>query len=465
MINIQSVEDLKGKKILVVGLGQTGVSLARFLVRHEAEVTIADHKSAAELSDYLKKVSDLPVKLQLEGLLPSIFMNQDAVVVSPGVPVNIKLFDHVKSKGVWVTGEFEFSSLFIKEPMIVVTGTNGKTSVVHLIDAFLKQSGINVWTGGNYSLPLSEYLYQDQQKADVLVIEASSFMLEHVDRMVPSCIVFTNFAENHLDRHKTVKNYLSMKRNVFKNTNFKTLSILNADDRTVLEIAHDPVVQRGPIFYFSRKKSLEPQIMKIGGAVMVDDQIQVRTGPKTEHYSMENIKVVGPHVYENIMTAILASSQYGAQWSKIQEVLSSYKGQEHRMEYVRRVGGVTFYNDSKATNVHAVMRAIDSFDENLILIMGGKDTGLNFEPLKDRIQRKVKNLILIGEAKERINRHVGDYSETFLIGTFEEAVQIAYEKSRIGDTVLLSPGCPSFDYFNSYKERGQLFKKIINELK
>lgn len=464
MIQIQSVEDLKDKKILVVGLGQTGVSLARFLVRHEAQVTVADHKSTAELSDHLKKVADLPIKLQLEGLLPSVFLNQDVVIVSPGVPVNIKLFDHVKSKGIWVTGEFEFCSRFVKEPMIVVTGTNGKTSVVHLIDLFLKKSGVKVWSGGNYSLPLSEYLCQDE-KADVLVIEASSFMLEHIDRMTPSCIVFTNFAENHLDRHKTVKNYLSMKRKVFKNTNLKTLSILNADDRTVLEIAHDPVVQRGCIIYFSRKKSLEPQIMKIGGAVMVDDQIHVRTGPKTEHYSMENVKVIGPHVYENIMTAILASLEYKAQWSKIQEVLSDYKGHEHRMEYVRKVGGVNFYNDSKATNVHAVMRAIDSFDENLILIMGGKDTGHNFEPLKERIQRKVKNLILIGEAKERINRHVGDSSETFVIGTFEEAVQIAYEKSRIGDTVLLSPGCPSFDYFNSYKERGNLFKKIVNELK
>ena len=462
MFKIKTIEDLKDKKILVVGLGRTGSALTRFLCQQKAQVTVSDHKSSAELSDYLKKISDLPVNLQLEGMVPSVFLNQDVVIVSPGIPVNIKLFDHVKSQGIWVTGEFEFCSLFVKEPMIVVTGTNGKTAIVELIERFLKKSGVRSWVGGNYGAPLSEYLCQEE-RVDVLVVEASSFMLEHVERMTPNCIVFSNFAENHLDRHKTVSQYLSMKRKVFSNTHLKTTSILNADDRTVLEIAHDPVVQRGCIIYFSRKKSLEPQIMKIGGAVMIGEQICVRTGPKTEYYSMKNVHVVGKHNYENIMAAILASLEYGAHWEKIQEVLNEYKGMEHRLEYVRKVGGVAFYNDSKATNVHAVMKAIDAFDDNLILIMGGKDSGLNYEPLRERIKRKVKNLILVGEAKEKINRHVGDYSETFLIGTFEEAVLIAYQKSRIGDTVLLSPGCASFDYFNSYKERGNLFKDLVNQ--
>ena len=462
MVKIETLSDLKDKKILVVGLGKTGISLTRFLCQHKAKVTVNDHKSSAELTDHLKKISDLPVELQLEGHTPATFLNQDVVIVSPGISINMKLFDHVRSQGVMVTGEFEFCSRFVKKPMIVVTGTNGKTSITELIYLFLRNSGVKVWAGGNYGSPLSEYLYK-QIEANVLVLEASSFMLEHVDQMTPNCIVFTNFAENHLDRHKTVSQYLSIKRKVFKNTHLKTMSILNADDRTVLEIAHDPLVQQGCIIYFSRKPTLEPQIMKIGGAVVMDQQICVRTGPEIEYYSLKNINTVGQHIYENIMAAILASREYGAKWQVIQETLLSYKGQPHRMEYVRKVGGVTFYNDSKATNVHAVMRAIDSFDGNIILIMGGKDGGLNFEPLRDRIRKKVKNLLLIGEAKERINRHVGNYSETFLIGTFEEAVVLAYQKSRIGDHVLLSPGCSSFDYFNSYQERGNTFKHIVNQ--
>ena len=464
MVQIKSISDLKGKKILVVGLGRTGISLTRFLCQHGAEVTVSDHKSEIELSDALKKISGLSVTLHLEGHSPAVFLNQDIVIVSPGISVQSKLFEHIRDKGVMVTGEFEFCSLFIKKPMIVITGTNGKTEVANLTHRFLTSSGVKSWIGGNYGTPLSEYLYQEES-ADVLIVEASSFMLEHVEEMTPNCVVFTNFAENHLDRHPDVNHYLSMKRKIFKNTHLKTTSILNADDRTVLEVAHDPIVQRGCIVYFSRRKSLEPQIMKIGGAVMIGNKIHVRVGPEVEYYSMENVYAVGSHIYENIMAAILAAREYGAKHDVIQETLLTYKGQPHRMEYVRKVGGVSFYNDSKATNVHAVMRAIDAFDEGIVLIMGGKNGALNFEPLKERIQRKVKNLILVGEAKERINRHIGDYSETFIIGTFEEAVLIAYQKSRIGDIVILSPGCPSFDYFNSYQERGNLFKDIVNQFK
>ena len=462
MVNIEKLEDLKDKKILIAGLGRTGAALARFLCKHRAKVTISDHKSSAELSDYLKKISDLDVELQLEGHTPAIFLEQDIVVLSPGVSSNIKLFDHVRSRGVLVTGEFELCSRFVKENMIVITGTNGKTTVCELAYLFLKNSGVKVWVGGNYGPPLSEYLYQNE-KADVLIVEASSFMLEHIEKMTPSNIVFTNFAENHLDRHKSVSNYLAVKRKIFLNTHIKTTSVLNADDRTVLEVAHDPVVQKGRILYFSRKKTLKPQIMKIGGAVLIDNQIHVRTGPEIEYYSTENVKMVGAHSYENIMAAILATREYGAKWAVIQEIINKYTGQPHRMEYVRKVGGVVFYNDSKATNVHAVMRAMDAFDNNLIMIMGGKEGLLNYRPLKDRVRAKVKNLILVGESKENINRHIGDFSETFIVGTFEEAVLIAYQKSRIGDTVLLSPGCASFDFFNSYQERGNLFKEMVNQ--
>ncbi len=458
------LSELKGKRILIVGLAKTGVSLAKILVKNGAAVTVSDHKSRAELLVPLEALEGLDLTLELGGHTPKTFLNQDLIVLSPGVPPHLKIFDYARSQGVQVTGEMEFCAQFIKEPIIAITGTNGKSTVTNLINAFLTESGLKTWIGGNIGEPLSHYVGREE-KADVLVIEVSSFMLEHAQKFTAKNIVFMNLAENHLDRYRSMEEYVNAKRKIFLNTNQGTTSILNADDNAVVELARDPMVQRGRIFYFSRKASLEPQIMNIGGAVTIKNQVRVRTGPEIEYYSVDGTKMRGTHSYENIMAAILAAREHGAKHEAIQKVIDTYKGMAHRLEYVRKVGGVEFYNDSKATNVHAVLRALDSFDENVILIMGGKETNLNYAPLADKIQRKVKTLILVGEAKERINRDIGDYSETFLIGTFEEAVLIAYQKSRIGDTVLLSPGASSFDMFDSYVERGHYFKEIINKFK
>ena len=459
---ISQLSDIKGKKIAVIGLGKTGIALSRFLLRYEAEVLISDHKSEAELSSALEAVQDLPLKFELEGHNPKTLIQQDYVILSPGVPFYLKLFDYIKSHGVQVTGEFEFASRFIKEPMVVITGTNGKTTVLELATLFLKNSGVNVWSGGNYPPPLSQYLCEDK-KADVLIVEASSFMLEHIEQMKPKSIVFTNLAASHLDRYASMQDYMQAKRKIFTNTDADVTSLLNADNNAIIEMARDPLVQKGKIFYFSTRKTLKPQIMNIGGAVAIGDEVHVRTRPEIEFYSLKNTVLKGKHSHENIMAAILIAKEHGGKWMNIQRGIDEYKGSPHRMEYVRRVGGVNFYNDSKATNVHAVSRALESFDDNVILIMGGKDTGLNYRPLAENIRQKVKSLILIGEAKEIINRHIGDNSETFLIGTFDEAVFISYHKSRIKDTVLLSPGCSSFDMFSSYEERGNHFKKLIRQ--
>ncbi len=456
------LQELKGKKIVVVGLARTGVSLAHFLVKYGADVTISDHKSQAEMEKYLEQVEDLSVQLELEGHTPKTFLNKDYVILSPGVSSYLKLFDYARSQGVEVTGEFEFCSRFLREPLLVITGTNGKTTTADLTYRALEESGCRPWAGGNFGSPLSEYLYKGE-KADIVIVEASSFMLEHVQQMTPKNIVFTNLAEDHLDRYRSMEDYVNAKRRIFKNTTIHTTSILNADDNGILELAKDAIVQRGRLCYFSRKKPLESQIMKIGGAILIDGKIQVRIGPEIEYYSLEDTQLLGDHSCENIMAAILAARENGAKIESVQKVISAYTGRPHRLNYVRKVGGVKFYNDSKATNVHAVMKALDGFDENVILIMGGKDTGLNYKPLREKVQRKVKNLIIVGEAKEKINRQIGDYSETFLLGTFEEAVLIAYQKSRIGDTILLSPGCPSFDTFNSFEERGQVFEDLVNQ--
>lgn len=458
------VTDLKDKRVLIVGLARSGVSMVHFLVESGAHVTVSDHKSKAELSTALEQIDGLDVQFDLGGHTPKVFLAQDLIVLSPGVPPNLKIFDYARSNGVTVTGEFEFATWFIKEPIIGITGTNGKSTTCKLIELFMNESGLPAWLGGNYGEPLVEYL-RKKEKAKAVIAEVSSFQLEHVSRFTPQNIVFTNLAENHQDRYRSMEDYINAKRKIFQNTNQATTSILNADDNAVVELARDPAVQRGRIFYFSRKPSLEPQIMTIGGAVLIKDEIRVRTGPEIEYYTIKNMKMRGRHSIDNIMAASLAAREHGASHEAIQKVIDTFSGMPHRLEYVRRVGGVEFFNDSKATNVHAVLRALDAFEENVILIMGGKDTNLSYEPLREAVRKKVKTLILVGEAKERINRDLGDYSETFLIGTFEEAVLIAYQKSRIADTVLLSPGCSSFDMFDSFEERGNYFKDIVKRFK
>lgn len=456
--------DIKGKKILIVGLGRTGVSLCKFLDKYEADVTVSDHKSKAELADYLDEIEGLNIKYDLGGHSPKTFLQQELIILSPGIAPQLKIFEYARNHGVQVTGEFEFASQFVKEPVIGITGTNGKTTVTKLVDMMLKESGIKTWVGGNYGTPLTDYVLAND-KADVLIAELSSFQLEHVNTFSPKNIVFTNLAEDHFDRYKTMEEYVNAKRRIFINTNQNTTSVLNADDNAIVELARDPSVQRGRIFYFSRKAALEPQIMNIGGAVQVQDKIKLRTGPDIEEYSIADVKFKGVHNVENLMSAMLVASEHGATKRAMQSVISSFRGLPHRLEYVRKVGGVQFFNDSKATNVHAVRKALDAFDENVILIMGGKDTNLNYTPLQEIIRRKVKNLILVGEAKEKINRDVGDYSETFIIGTFEEAILISFQKSRIGDKVLMSPGASSFDIFDSYEERGNYFKDLVNQFK
>ncbi len=301
----KDVAELKDKKILLVGLGKTGVALAKFLTKHEALVTVTDHKSRPELSTQLEQLDGYTnIKFELGSHSPKTFLSQDLVVLSPGVAPHLKIFEYARQQGIKITGEFEFVCGFIKEPIVGVTGTNGKTVVSRLAVEMLRASGIETWMGGSTETPMTNYLLEDK-KAKVVIAEVSSFMLEHAVDFAPANIVFTNLAENHLDRYRTMEEYVNAKRRIFKNTNQATTSILNADDNAVVELARDPSVQRGRIFYFSRKPALEPQIMNIGGAVNVGDELRVRTGPEIETFSIKNMKLKGKHSIENIMAALL----------------------------------------------------------------------------------------------------------------------------------------------------------------
>lgn len=458
----------KDKKVLIVGVQSTGAALARFFHNEGAQLTISDSKTKEQLGAVAAQLEEFEPIWDLGGHTPKAFSGQDLIVLSPGVNPHNKVIEAARMAGTPITGELELASTMIKEPIIAITGTNGKSTVTKLTYEFLKQSGVNAWIGGNFGTPLIDYVNQ-KQKADVLVVEVSSFQLETIETFKPNHALLLNLAEDHVDRHRSMQEYINAKKKLFKNANLESASILNADDSFVIDCARDPVLQRSKLQYFTRKTGLEEQIKKIGGAVYQGQEVRyyhmnTQGIAELERYNISKMKLKGKHNIENVMAAVSAARPYGAKPEVIQNVINSFPGLPHRLEFVRKKGGVDFYNDSKSTNVHSVIKALEAFDEPIILIAGGKDKGVDFTPLIEPVRKKVKNLILTGESKERLNRTIGDFSETFIIGTFEEAVLVAYQKSRNGDVILLSPGCSSFDRFGNFEERGNYYKDLISKL-
>jgi UDP-N-acetylmuramoylalanine--D-glutamate ligase len=453
----------KGKRVLIVGAKNTGSALAKFFHSQGAKITISDKKTREELGGLADMLEEFEPEWDLGGHSAKAVTNQDLIVLSPGVNPHDKAFEPARQKGIPITGELELASTMITQPIIAITGTNGKSTVAKLVYDFLVESEVEAWLGGNFGTPLIEFV-TSKSKAKVVVAEVSSFQLETVDTFKPHHAVLLNIAEDHMDRYRSIQDYITAKKKIFRNANLESTAILNADDPLVIDCARDPMVQRSKLNYFTKRVGFEDQIRRIGGAVNAGKDIRVYHDGNLETFSISQMKMRGKHSIENVMAAILAARAYGAKPDAIQKVIDSFPGLPHRLEFIRRKGGVEFYNDSKATNVHSVLRALEAFDDPIILIAGGKDKGVDFAPLVDPVQKKVKNLILVGEAKERLNRTIGDFSETFIIGTFEEAVLLAYQKSRSGDVILLSPGCSSYDMFENFEERGNYFRDLIQKL-
>ena len=436
----------KGKRVLIVGAKNTGIALAKFFHKEGAKITISDTKSREQLGNIPDMLEEFEPQWDLGGHSAKVVANQDLIVLSPGVNPHDKSFEPARQKGIPITGELELASTFITQPIIAITGTNGKSTVAQLVHDFLAESGVDSWLGGNFGTPLIEAV-TNGSKAKVFVVEVSSFQAETIETFKPHHSVLLNLAEDHMDRYRSMQEYINAKKKLFTNANIECTAVLNADDPLVLECARDPLIQRSKMNYFTKRAGFEEQIKRIGGAINQGKEIRAYIDEKLENYTTGQMKMRGKHATENIMAAILLARPYGAKPAVIQKIIDTFPGLPHRLEFVRRKGGVEFYNDSKATNVHSVVNALEAFDDPIILIAGGKDKGVEFAPLIDPVQKKVKNLILIGEAKERLNRVIGDFSETFIIGTFEEAVLLAYQKSRSGDVILLSPGCSSYDMF------------------
>lgn len=455
---------LKGKKVLVVGLGKSGQSAARFLTDQGAKVTVSDSKSKNELSDALKALADLKIEFDLGKHDSKTFTSNELIVLSPGVPPTIDGLAEAKAAGIPIINDIELAYPYIKAPIIAVTGTNGKTTTTTLIADMLKADGKKVFTGGNIGTPVLNLLL-NKETPDVVVLELSSFQLETIDTFKPTVAVITNFEPNHLDRYPAgVESYYESKRRLLKNADKNTVLVTNLDNEPCARLAEK---FPGKVNYFTKR---DP--MTIGGAVAENfngaylkrPRAVLKLNGKEEVLEMMLCKLPGDHNRENILAAAVAAAAVGCTKVGMQKTIESFRGVSHRLEFIRKKDNVVFYNDSKATSVPALTRALGSFVAPVILIAGGRDKDQDFNPLTELVKKRVKTLILVGESKEKINRVIGDFSETFLVGTFEEAVLLAYQKSRNGDIILLSPACASYDMFKNFEERGDYFKKLVNQL-
>jgi UDP-N-acetylmuramoylalanine--D-glutamate ligase len=447
--------DLSGQRILVIGLGKTGTATARFLSRQGADVVVTDEKAPSELGEVLDQMQREGVNFRFHPCVPDILSDVEMVVPSPGVSPFNRMLLEAGRRNKPILSELELASRFLKRPMIAITGTNGKTTTTTLIGEILAKSGISVFVGGNIGTPLIGYVDGPQQD-DYVVVEVSSFQLQWIHDFRPDVAILLNVTRDHVDYHGTFSDYRRAKARIFENQTGQNLAILNADEDDAGTLSHGLAAK---IAYFSSSRRL-PQGIFLDGGQMVYRPL----AGETENYPMDMVKIPGVHNIENVMAAVMAARWAGCRREAIIEAVSHFRGVSHRIEYAGEKNGVAFYDDSKATNVGAVLRALETFSRPVVLLMGGRDKQGDFEMLSAMVEKRVKTLILFGEARERIAALLGGVVKTNQAATLREAMPLAWRSATAGDVVLLAPGCASFDEFKDYKERGDVFKQWIGNL-
>ena len=436
-------------KILIVGLGATGIATAKFLHSKGKQIALADEKHEGELAAAIGKLKGIPFTGHFGPHRKEDFLAYPMIVLSPGVDTELPVLKEARQKGVRIIGEIELASLFIKEPIIAITGTNGKTTTTTLIGEIFKKAFGNVFVGGNIGNPLINYV-SEGKPAPHVVLEISSFQLETIETFRPNTAILLNITEDHLDRYRNYKEYKDAKYRIFENQGEEDYALINTN---IL-----PVIKGKPkVLPFSTVQELSE------GAFAKNGSLYVRLRGHEFIYKRDISPLIGIHNTENILTALLTAHIYNIEQAVIEDVLKGFNGLPHRVEHIRTLEDVKFYNDSKATNVDATKRALESMDGRIVLIAGGKDKGGSYHAITE-VAGKVKALIVIGEAKERIISELGSSMKIYAEDTMETAVRKAREISESGDIVLLSPMCSSFDMFQSYKDRGNTFRKIVESL-
>jgi UDP-N-acetylmuramoylalanine--D-glutamate ligase len=446
--------DLANKRVLVVGLGKSGVASALFLQARGAKVTVSDSKPQDQLGEEIPVLLDHGIAVETGGHGERTFRGQDLIVVSPGVPVDSPPLVQARALGEPVIGEIELASQFLPKNIVAITGSNGKTTTTTLAGEIIAAGGFSTAVGGNIGTPAISLVEQAKPET-VVVLEVSSFQLETIRTFRPKVAVVLNITPDHLDRHRTFEAYTNAKARIFENQRPEDFAVLNADDVASAALASRSQAQ---VFWISHKKEVKQ------GTYVRDGRIFFRDS-KGQHEIMQTseIPLKGGHNVENVLAAVCVGALTGCDAGSIATAVRNFKAVEHRLEYVATIRGVEYYNDSKATNVDATIKALESFPANVHLILGGKDKDSDYTQLNDLLKQRVKRVYTIGAAAEKIESQIKgvefDHSETL-----ETALRRASAIAASGDVVLLAPACASFDQFQNYEHRGRVFKEVVHSL-
>ena len=446
--------DLNGKRVLVVGLGKSGVASALFLKAHGARVTVSDTKTGDELHSEIPVLLDHGITVETGGHGERTFRGQDLIVVSPGIPLDAPALVQARALGGSVIGEIELAAQFLRGPIVAITGSNGKTTTTTLTGEIMTAGGFPALVGGNIGTPAIA-LAERATPESVIVLEVSSFQLETIHSFRPKVAVILNVTPDHLDRHRTFEAYVDAKARILENQQSTDSAVLNADDPTCVAMA---ARTRAQVFWFSRRKEVQQ------GAWVLDGNILFRDGAEQREIMLvSEIPLKGAHNLENVLAAVCAGALMACAPEKIRQAVREFKAVEHRLEYVATIRGVDYYNDSKATNVDATIKALESFPANIHLIVGGKDKGSDYTLLNDLLRQRGKRVYTIGAAAAKIESQIKGV-EVVHADTLESALRKANAVAEPGDVVLLAPACASFDQFKNYEQRGQVFKEIVRTL-
>ena len=444
--------DVQDKRVTVAGAARSGLAAAELLARRGARVTLSDSRSELPEAAHLRR---LGVALELGGHVRETFTAADLVVLSPGVPPDQDVIQAARDRGIPVIAEIELASRWLQGRIIAITGTKGKSTTTALTGRMLEAAGFKVTVGGNIGSPLSAQVIASTPET-FHVVEASSFQLEQIDTFHPWIAVMLNFSPDHLDRHPDVEAYAAAKARIFENQNASDFAVINADDPAVLDLA-----RRGRAT--ARQFSLAGAINR--GTVVEDGWIVDRRRDLAARLvPIDAIHLLGSHLVNDVMAAATVGAIAGAAPAAMTAAVDAFRGLEHAMELVAEVDGVRFVNDSKATNVESALRAIESFDRDLVPIMGGRYKGGDLRLLREPLKARAKGLVAIGEARPLLREALGDVVTVEEAESFEEAIARAHALAKPSGVVLLAPACSSFDMFRDYAERGRRFKDAVKRL-
>lgn len=445
---------LKNKKVLVVGLGRSGIAAAKFAANCGARVCVSEKRSRDEVKEAIKALEGFSVEYSCGQNDPVMMVGADLIIASPGVPLNLKGLEEARKKNIPIIGELELALSQIEVPLIAVTGTNGKTTTTSLIGHILSMCGVKTCVGGNIGTALLG-LIEEAKGAKWVVAEVSSFQLETTPSLAPHIGVLLNITPDHLDRHANFEEYADIKAGLLTSLGISDFGVYNSADQVINERVKNVSARLIP---FNVLETTE-----VGG-YWDDGHIIVKLPClKYERFSVSNVSLKGAHNRENILAAVIVAVLCGGNKEKIQEAIQTFKGLPHRLQLVGEYKNVLYYNDSKGTNIGATAAALGNFEHNVILIAGGQDKGLSYEQLAPFIPGRVKKLILIGESKEKMQKELNGLTDTVLENSLEEAVKTASDLATDGDVVLFSPACASFDMFRDYNHRGEVFVNAVKE--